>query len=254
VDQHARIAEWFKATVPLKHVGHLDLAYSADGDGLGFAMGHVHEMVEIDGELKPYIIMDLLMRMTAPAGREIFLGDVRRMIYELRDRRNFKLVKVTMDGFQSTDTRQQFQKRRIQSEIVSIDKQLTPYYDLREAIYEGRIEFPPYFVRLRPEDTILTEIAVKELTELVDNGNKVDHPEGGSKDVADAIAGVVFELMGDRTYQRANVNPDFDVSASSDTSDSRFGRHPAIIGGPPPAMPRPPTGTAVWNPPRLGRR
>jgi hypothetical protein len=35
--------------------------------------------------MKPYIVFDMLLRIHAAAGREIFLGDVRRMIYRLRD-------------------------------------------------------------------------------------------------------------------------------------------------------------------------
>jgi hypothetical protein len=202
VDERGKMAKWLHAEHSLKRVAHIDMAYSANGDALGLAMGHVPEMREVDGELKPYIVIDLLMRIHAPAGREIFLGDVRRIIYDLKDERKFRLVKVTMDGFQSTDTRQQLERRRIESEVVSVDKQMLPYYDLREAIYEDRIEFPRYMVRLRPDDSTLTEIAFKELSELIDDGDKVDHPPDGSKDVADAMAGVVFTLMGERTFHR----------------------------------------------------
>jgi hypothetical protein len=99
------------------------------------------------------------------------------------------------------------ERKRIEVEIVSVDRQILPYYDLREAIYENRIEFPPYMIRLRPDDTSLTKIVVKELSELVDNGDKVDHPPDGSKDVADAMAGVVFTLMGDRAYRRKGDSP-----------------------------------------------
>lgn len=200
------IADWFECKSPLKRVGHLDVAYSPEGDALGFAMGHVHGVTEVEGERKPYIIFDLLMRMHAPPGREIHLGDVRRFIYSLQDDLGFNLHAVNTDGFQSTDTRQQLKRRRIRSELISVDKDLTPYYDLREAIYEDRIEFPPYVVRLRPEDTNMTEILVKELSELVDNGDKVDHPPEGSKDVADSVAGVVYTLMGTRAYHRNVVS------------------------------------------------
>jgi hypothetical protein len=34
------------------------------------AFGHIGEMVEIDGELKPYIVLDALMRIKAAAGTE----------------------------------------------------------------------------------------------------------------------------------------------------------------------------------------
>ncbi len=193
---------WFLALETVPRVAHLDIAYSADGDALGLAMGHVQEVVEIDGEFKPYIIIDFVMRLKAPSGGEIFLADVRHKIYDLRDHMKFRLRKVTMDGFQSTDTEQQLRKRRFQTEYVSVDKQLLPYYDLREAIYEDRIEIPPLWVSLRPGETTKVNIPAKELTELVDNGKKIDHPEGGSKDVADCLAGVVFTLMGDRSYRR----------------------------------------------------
>lgn len=243
---------WFQAPDSLKRAIHIDMAYSAEGDALGLAMGYVDNMVEIEGERKPYIIFDCLVRVHAPAGREIFLGDIRRMVYELRDDRKFKIKRVTMDGFQSTDTRQQLERRRIETEIVSIDKQLTPYHDLREAIYENRLEFPRYLIRLRQDDTELTEIAVKELSELVDNGNKVDHPEGGSKDVADSMAGVVYTLMGDRSYHRKAYRASFDPSvreSSAQQSNSDRPGHPALMGHELRAPVPPAQGDGLWRPP-----
>jgi hypothetical protein len=215
VDEGGKIADWFVCTDPLKRVCAIDMAYSPDGDALGFAMGHVHEVVEIDGEWKPYIVFDLLMRIHAPAGREIFIADVRHMIYSLRDHHRFKIVECNTDGFESTDTRQQLNKRRIASEKISVDRQTIPYEDLREALYENRVEFPKYMVKYHEYDTEYTNIAYKELSELIDDGKKVDHPENGSKDVADAMASVVFRLMGDRTYhRRRSVWTDEDESSA----------------------------------------
>lgn len=203
VAPNGRIAAWFKARDSLKRVAHLDLAYSANGDACGLAMGHVRELVEIDGEVKPYIVIDFALRIQATPGTEIFLGDVRQIIYNLRDQRKFKLEKVTTDGFQSTDTQQQLAKRRFDIDEVSVDRSLLPYSDLRDAIYEERLEFPPYVANvIRGESNEPVEIIVQELSELVDLGNKVDHPEQGSKDIADCLAGVVTTLMGDRRYHR----------------------------------------------------
>lgn len=203
VDPDGRIEPWFRAKDALKRVGHLDIAFAEGGDALGFAMGHVREVIEIDGELKPIIVIDMVLRLSAPTGSEIFLADVRKMIYSLKEDRNFKIVKMTMDGFQSTDTRQQFMRKGYDVEEVSCDKSLLPYSDLREAIYENRIEFPPYIVNIKKEGLVEpTRIIVQELSELMDMGRKVDHPEFGSKDVADAIAGVTFTLMGSRKYRR----------------------------------------------------
>lgn len=201
--------KWFQGNAdPRRRVLHLDNAYSANGDALGMAMGHVESIVEKDGENKPYIVIDFVARIKASAGTEIMFSDVRRIIYFLRDDLGFRLKKITMDGFQSTDTRQQLRKKRFDVEAVSVDKSTLPYEDLREAIYEERIEFPPYITYLRKGDDTTREILVKELMELSDVGGKVDHPVNGSKDVADAVAGVCYTLMGDRIYRRGLASLD----------------------------------------------
>jgi hypothetical protein len=235
-----KIAPWFRALDSLKRVGHIDIAYADEGDALGFAMGHVREVVEIDGERKPYIVFDLLLRMLAPPGGEIFLSEIRHLVYNLRSEYGFRLDRVTLDGFQSTDTIQQFQRRRIGSELLSVDRQVLPYHDLREAIYEDRIEFPPYMVKLRHGDTELVEIAYKELSELVDEGLKVDHPDSGSKDVADAMAGVTYTLMGDRSYHKKIARMDSyraPMAAAANGYD-----HPALMGHSGLTAPVPPLG------------
>lgn len=199
---HPTLGPSVVATDSLRRAMHIDVAISGEGDALGLAMGHVARLVEVDDELKPYIVFDFLLRIKAMPGTEIILGDVRKIIYELKDERGFKIRAVTMDGFQSTDTRQQLSKRRIAASYLSVDKELTPYYDLREAIYEHRVEFPPYLTYLNKGDAERIEIAKSELMQLSEANGKVDHPASGSKDVADAMAGVTYTLMGDRTYRR----------------------------------------------------
>lgn len=249
--------ETFKAPDRLKRVIHLDFAYSEDGDSFGFAMGHVPEVVKREGELKPFITFDCLVRIHAPAGRQVVLSDVRQMVYHLRDDRGFRIVHATMDGFQSTDTMQQFPRRRIFAEYLSVDRQRNPYEDLREAIYENRIAFPRYEVRYRFDDVELTEIAVKELMELSDEGLKIDHPENGSKDVADSMAGVVYTLMGQRSYHRrstvaeAMMGPSEQQGPTEEYQDGRtIIHHPAVMSDDPLSAPIPPQGatTDFWNP------
>jgi hypothetical protein len=199
----AEFEPWFLAPDTLKRVCHIDIAYSASGDALGFAMGHVRELKEIEGELKPVIIFDCLVRMRPLPGTQIILGDVRQMVYYLKDKLGFRIKKVTLDGFQSTDTLQQMQKKKIQTEYLSVDKDILPYHDLREAIYEERVEFPKYMTYMKHGDVSTVEIAVQELLRLIEKENgKIDHPEGGSKDVSDAMAGVVTTLMGDGSFRR----------------------------------------------------
>jgi len=241
-----RIEPWFRAPNTIKRVAHMDLAYSGDGDAAGIAMGHISEMIEMDGELKPYIVIDVLYRVRAGSGQEIFLGDLRRFIYSLRDDLGFKLELVTMDGFQSKDTEQQLQRKRFSTDYVSVDRKVLPYHDLREAIYENRIEFPPYMVNLVPGQPEQVEILIKELTELMDTGAKIDHPTNGSKDVADALAGVTTTLVGHRRYHRkVRSSSDFMIGAGGSQPPSHPAMsgsitHPAFNGGTSNGMPLPP--------------
>lgn len=261
-DAHRILFEpWFRSNGdPRKRHIHIDLGISPEGDALGMAMGYVEGLVEIEGETKPYIVFDALMRMHAAPGQEILISDVRRIVYDLKDDRGFRIYSISMDGFQSTDSLQQFRKRKFFSNYLSVDKSTLPYEDLRDAIYERRVEFPPYITHLRLGDTNTVEIAVKELMELQYTGKKIDHPPQGSKDVADAMAGVVTTLMGDRTY-RKGVWSGQAPSEGGDTAKP-FEMNPTDNGGVllmPGAgrelkAPLPPTGSGVMGltlPPRL---
>lgn len=103
----------------------------------------------------------------------------------------------------SRDMQQQFKRKRFRSWQLSVDKEKLPYHDLREAIYQGRLTFPPYVVNYSPVKRDAVDILTKELEELMDTPKKVDHPVGGSKDVADAVAAVVTNLMGNTRYHRS---------------------------------------------------
>lgn len=198
----AEFVPTFRAQDGLKRAIHIDIAYSPNGDALGMAMGHIRELKEVEGELRPVIVFDMLLRLRPRPGTELILADIRQVIYELRNTLGFRIKKVTLDGFQSTDTIQQLQKRRFNADYLSVDKNLLPYQDLRDALYEERLEFPKYMIYMKHGDSKLVNISYQELSQLVDNGKKIDHPEGGSKDVADAMAGVCATLMEDRQFRR----------------------------------------------------
>lgn len=202
-------ADWFRATDALPRSIHIDLAYSGDGDALGMAMGHVAELVDAEEEEKPLITFDFLLRMKAKSGQEIMLSDIRKMVYDLKFHRGFNIKWVTMDGFNTTDTMQQFHKKKINAAYLSVDKSKLPFTDLREAIYERRCLFPKYMVKYQhsDEETDLTNIAYRELSQLSEGPRKIDHPPTGSKDVADCMAGVVHNLMNSSQARRGAGRP-----------------------------------------------
>lgn len=220
-------ADWFRAMDSRRRAVHIDLAQGGDdGDAAGIAMGHIAEVVEVEGgEKKPVIVIDCMIRLKALPGSEIMLSDIRRIVYYLKEELGFRITKVTMDGFQSTDTMQQLRKRKYSVEYLSVDRSTLPYEDLREAIYEERLEFPPYQTFLKKGDDRKVEIAIQELQQLQDTGKKIDHPAGGSKDVSDTLAGVCSTLMGDRRYRRGvtsigNTSSEEDINQHSDNRRS----------------------------------
>lgn len=170
---------------------HLDP--SLVGDSLGIAMGHISswvDVVRLDNELNEYVELapkihiDFMLRVNPPNGEEIFLPDVRALIYAL-DAHGFNIVGVSSDSYQSADTLQQMKARGKKAELISVDSSTTPYDRLKSALYEGRLVTYPY-APLKEELTWL---------EFDANRRRVDHPPGKSKDVSDAVAGVVQGLI-----------------------------------------------------------
>lgn len=191
-----RIDPLFRCDDSLPRYGHIDLAYSADGDAAGLAIGHISDYVDTDDGPKAYIVIDFAARITPAPGRQIELSDVRDVLYQLQ-KRGFKIKYVSLDGFQSIDTMQTLRKHGIRSELLSVDTKMLPYSDLRDAIYDERIAIPTIIDRRWRTDPKPFDLTFSELSELgyTPNGLKVDHPPRGSKDISDAIAGTVHNLM-----------------------------------------------------------
>ena len=257
VNHKNQIADWFVARNSVKRVIHVDIAYSAEGDALGLAMGHVPEVVDVDGELKPFICIDLVMRFKAAPGTEIFLGDIRRIIYDLKEKRGFNIVMLTTDGFQSTDFRQQVERKRILTDLLSTDKTTLPYFDLYDAVSEDRIAIPPYLAPLSWDQPEPIDILFREIAQLVEEEDKIDHPPEGSKDLADSVACVVSTLMGSKKYKRSAVGagaPNTQATPSSPDRTSPVARLMGHYAAAPitPRAPLPPRGVnpSPWSPQR----
>ncbi len=170
---------------------HVDLGLRRDACGI--AMGHVEEFVTVErideegnsySETLPVVRIDLMVRIVPPEEGEIEISEVRNVLYYLQSR-GFNIHTISFDGFQSADSIQILKRRFPEVELLSVDRNTQPYEFLRSAIYEGRIRYYHY----KPFISELLEL------EFDDVKGKVDHPPGGSKDVADAVAGVVYHCM-----------------------------------------------------------
>jgi len=169
---------------------HMDPALS--GDALGLAMGHISHWVDVvrrntEGDhytdRAPFVETDFILRVLPPVGEQIFLPDIRRLVYELMGH-GFQLIGFSTDQYQSAETIQQIKRRGVKAKLLSVDKDTAPYDALKSAIYEKRITFYRY-------GTLLRELKALEIDRVK---GKVDHPKAGSKDVADAMAGMVFGI------------------------------------------------------------
>lgn len=165
---------------------HVDLAVSKDSAGV--AMGHVVGFQNCPrgdySETLPVIQFDFILEVMPPRGGEIEFEKIRKLMYALRDKVHIPLKWASFDQFQSKDSMQILQQNGFLVGYQSMDVDMDAYEMTKTALYDGRLILPKHLK------------AQKELTtlELNTKKQKIDHPPNGSKDVSDALAGVVYGL------------------------------------------------------------
>jgi hypothetical protein len=200
VNSFARFKESISGDESYEYYGHLDLAVNRKrGDRLGFSVGHVSGWKRVDSEDKPIITIDIAMVITSPPGGEIVFEEVKQMIYYLVEKK-FNFKKITADSWNSIDMLQSLRNRGIFSEVLSVDKTTEPYERFKQTMYESRIMCHKY-------QLLADELKRLELV----NGEKVDHPDNFSKDCADAVCGVVYNICKSNTSKIFAFSPSFGV-------------------------------------------
>jgi hypothetical protein len=162
-------------------------------------------------EKLPIINVDLLHSWKAAPGEEINFASVRQMIVDLC--RKFDVAKVTFDRWQSIEMIQSLRAQGIASDFHSVKK--SDYDTLMTSIYDTRLR--GYW----------NEILVnEELLKLrLFSNNKIDHPSGGSKDMADSLAGSVFNCVENiAVEQEVEIEVlDFSIQSEIDEDLEDFG-------------------------------
>jgi len=158
-------------------------------DRLGVASSFVSEVLPIKlrdastGKIitvnEPFFMTEFAFTIEAKKGSEIPIYKLKNFIRDLSNL-GYPLTKITMDGFQSDNLRQDLILMGYTAEKLSADLTKDPYEKLKESILQKRWLGPKY--------TILYD----ELKDLLDVGKKIDHPPNGSKDCADAVACSVY--------------------------------------------------------------
>ena len=80
---------------------------------------------------------------------------------------------------------QQLKRNGIKAEYISMDRTPEPYETFRTAMYDGRIRCV-YHPKL--------EIELNDLERDYSKNGKIDHPPYSSKDLADAVASLVYNM------------------------------------------------------------
>lgn len=173
---------------------HVDL--SRNKDSCGVAVGYVEDwvMVQISHDLferLPYIVIELAVGIQPSKARELDPAEVRNWVLALSADHGIPIHRMTYDGFDSRESIVALRSVGVRSGVISLDTSNIGYNLTKRALYQDRLDYPP------------NEILKRELVQLdIDHTTgKVDHPSIGSKDIADAVAGVVTSIMGSRMYR-----------------------------------------------------
>lgn len=197
----ARIADMWDESMVMATKGILSATYRAHGDPsksgaqFGFAIGHVERY---DERGLPHVHFDIIDHWD-PAefdNHEVDYNFIGEEIEDYMDR--FMPAELTFDQFNSVSTIQRLRrhaaKRKYPKRVQIYERSATgplnwkTYETFKTALGLGLLHGPYY------------EWANMELTFLQDKGGKVEPPDSGpvqTKDVADCLAIVTYELIGD---------------------------------------------------------
>ena len=183
VDDTGRFAEWFQPQEDKEYYVHVDLAQKHDHCAV--ALAHVDKWVKIgsfnDYEvINPFVVVDAVRWWTPTADKTVEFKDVKNYILELRAR-GFRIKKVTFDRWNSFDIMNELKSLGMNTETLSVAKK--HYEDMQMLVAEERIYGPSI------------QLLIDELLQLRIIRDKVDHPRKGSKDLADAVCGSIYNAI-----------------------------------------------------------
>ncbi|MFZ9740630.1 MAG: hypothetical protein ACO3DP_01420 [Candidatus Nanopelagicaceae bacterium] len=196
VDQFGRIEDWFAPDPDKEYFIHVDLAQKHDHCAV--SMSHVNRWVNVKvtetySQPAPIVEVDAVRYWTPTPDKSVDFSEVRDYILALRTK-GFKIKVCTFDRWNSHDMMQQLKAYGINTEILSVGKK--HYDDMAMVVLEERL--------IGPHIPLL----IDELLQLKIMRDKVDHPRKGSKDLADAVCGSVFNTI---SRSRFNTNQEINV-------------------------------------------
>jgi hypothetical protein len=183
VDSSGRYAEWFKPIDDKEYFIHVDLAQKHDHCAVSLA--HVEKWVNMKvgneyAQSAPVVVVDAVRFWTPTASKSVDFTDVKDYILSLRQR-GFNIKLTTFDRWNSHDMMQQLRGYGMNTELLSVAKK--HYEDMAMIIAEERVKGPRI------------DLLIDELLQLRIMRDRVDHPRKGSKDLADAVCGSIYNAI-----------------------------------------------------------
>jgi hypothetical protein len=183
VDGFGRFEDWFLPEDDKDYYIHVDLAQKHDHCAV--SMAHIEKFVSVKvtdtySQPAPIVKVDAVMYWTPTSDKSVDFAEVRDYILSLRSR-GFNIRICTFDRWNSHDMMQQLKQYGINTETLSVAKK--HYDDMAMVVLEERVKGP------------YIPLLIDELLELRIMRDKVDHPRKGSKDLADAVCGSIYNAI-----------------------------------------------------------
>ena len=184
VDEDGRFVDAFIPDDSKEYYIHVDLARKHDHCAVSMAHVEKWEQRKIGGTLTEpaaVVVVDCVRWWTPTVEHNVDFTDVREYIVSLK-RRGFDIKLVTFDRWQSDDMIHQLREYGLRSDNLSVAKK--HYTDMAMVVHEERLSGPDI-------DLLKTEL----LRLRIMPNDKIDHPRTGSKDLADATCGAIFNAI-----------------------------------------------------------
>lgn len=212
VDGFGRFEDWFAADPDKEYFIHVDLAQKHDHCAV--AMGHVQKWVNVKvtdtySQPAPIVEIDAIRYWTPTKDKSVDFTEVKDYILSLRTK-GFNIRVCTFDRWNSHDMMQQLKAYGINTELLSVAKK--HYDDMAMVVAEERLTGPHI------------PLLIDELLQLKIMRDRVDHPRKGSKDLADAVCGAVYNAISRSKFNRnqeVNIHTYESMSYDNDFAKDR---------------------------------
>ena len=153
-------------------------------DKTGFAIGYFDDWTYPDPNnlnyKEPNYKVPIACSISRKQGQETSISKLKELVIELN--KNYEIGNVTCDQFQSRQLIQDLNILGIPGGYLSVDRTNLPYNYFKNLMYNNQVELP------------MSDALKFELFNLKNVDGKIDHDKDKSKDISDAVVGLVYDI------------------------------------------------------------